>query len=324
MSSRTSSRSSPSRIRKKPAALLPAQIPLPPSPPTSDALVLDDHLASSSPARQQAPRRVSPRSKASAARQPVTQPPRRRRDTHRALEAAIESKQELARTRSKKRRVLEDHSDLSSPPTSPTNRKSTRSTKRLKASASTPSPLSPPTSSPTRAPKDTPNNPFLVKDGEKPRRAGAKRVDEHRKLVYVFRGKRIPYDTTEDLDDAGGSPFGSSCPKLLFPSPPSPAAPRKLKFQDEEEIMGGSSSAGPMSSPSRASQRDRSQLGFQTPKRDKGKHHPDGSHMLPTPQSRPRRAAPHHPPHQSKSNPSSRPALNRPVKSGKTMAKAMR
>jgi len=255
--------------------------------------------------------RVSPRTKASASRQPATQPIRRR-ETHRALEQAIESKQ---KTRSKKRRALEDQFQSSSPPTSPTNRKSARTTKRLKATTSSPARLSP-SSSPTRVAKE-PTNPFLVQAGEKPRRAGAKRDEEHRKLVYVFRGKRIPYDTTEDLDCAGGSPFESSCPKLLFPSPPSPAPPRKLKFVEEEEEEEGAGSSACQMSPSRANQRDRSQLGFQTPKRDKGKHQSDAAHMLPTPQSRPRRPA----------HPKPRPdpaALARPVKSGKTMAKAMR
>ncbi|KAH9471616.1 hypothetical protein MJO29_002605 [Puccinia striiformis f. sp. tritici] len=310
-SSRLSSRTLPSRTKStgnKPA-LLPAQIPLPPSPPSSDALVLE------SPPSQQASRRVSPRTKSSVSRQQST----RRRDTHRALEAAIESKQALSRTRPKKRRVLEAQLASSSPLTSPTNRKSARTTKRLKPSALSPAPRSP-SSSPTRPAKESPSNPFVVHPGEKPRRAGAKRDEEHRKLVYVFRGKRIPYDTTEDLDHSGGSPFGTSGPKLLFPSPPSPAPIRKLKFVDEDEEISGGTSTGPMMSPSRANQRDRSQLGFQTPKRNKGKNQSDGPQMLPTPQSRPRRTTqpkPH-------SKLADRAALAGPVKSGKTMAKAMR
>ncbi|KNZ61427.1 hypothetical protein VP01_1400g7 [Puccinia sorghi] len=308
-STRLSSRSSPSRHNKSSSntvALLPAQIPLPPSPPASDALLLDDAFGPpSSPPLQP---RLRPRTKVSPSRQPATQP-FRRRETHRALEQAIESKQ-------KKRRALEDQFQSSSPPTSPTNRKSARTTKRLKATDLSPARLSH-SSSPTRAAKER-TNPFLVQAGEKPRRAGAKRDDEHRKLVYVFRGKRIPYDTTEDLDCAGGSPFASSCPKLLFPSPPSPAPPRKLKFVEEEEegVAEGSSSASQMS-PSRANQRDPSQLGFQTPKRDKGKLQSDAAHMLPTPQSRPRRTAQPTP----RFDPA---ALARPVKSGKMMAKAMR
>jgi hypothetical protein len=191
--SRLSSRSSPSRLNKlsgKTAPLLPAQIPLPPSPPASDALVLDDPFAppSSPPPQQQqhqhqVQRRVSPRTKASASRQPVPQPTRRR-STHRALEAAIESKQLLSRARTKKRRVLEDQFQSSSPPTSPTNRKSSRTTKRLKTYSS-PARRSH-SSSPTCAAKDSPNNPFLAHPGEKPRRAGAKRDDEYRKLVYVL------------------------------------------------------------------------------------------------------------------------------------------
>ncbi|PLW08162.1 hypothetical protein PCANC_13369 [Puccinia coronata f. sp. avenae] len=321
--SRLSSRSSPSRLNKlsgKTAPLLPAQIPLPPSPPASDALVLDDPFAppSSPPPQQQqhqhqVQRRVSPRTKASASRQPVPQPTRRR-STHRALEAAIESKQLLSRARTKKRRVLEDQFQSSSPPTSPTNRKSSRTTKRLKTYSS-PARRSP-SSSPTRAAKDSPNNPFLAHPGEKPRRAGAKRDDEYRKLVYVFRGKRIPYDTAEDLNEGGGSPFASSCPKLLFPSPPSPGAPRKLQFREEEDTIVGGSRGACQLSPSRANQRDRSHLAFQTPKRDKDKNQ---SHMLPTPQSRPRRTTQQPNPH---SNPN--PLTAGPAKSAKTMAKAMR
>ncbi|OAV87334.1 hypothetical protein PTTG_29471 [Puccinia triticina 1-1 BBBD Race 1] len=314
-SSRLSLRPSPSRPKSsgRKAALLPAQIPLPPSPPASDGI--EDPFGPQSPQRASS-RRVSPRAKTSASRQPVPQPPRRR-STHLALEAVVESKQDIGRTRSRKRCVLADQLDSSSPPTSPTNRKSARTTKRVKLSQASPACRSPP-SSPIRAPRDTPNNPFLVKAGEKPRRAGARRDEEHRKLVYVFRGKRIPYDTTEDLNHAGGSPFGSSCPKLLFPSPPSPGPARKLKFTDEDEIFGGSGGGGQMS-PSRANQRDRTQLGYQTPKRDnnKAKNRPDGSHMLPTPQSRPRRSVV--PPASS-----SRQVLAHPVKTGKTMAKAMR
>ncbi|WAR52915.1 hypothetical protein PtB15_2B343 [Puccinia triticina] len=188
-SSRSSSRLSPLRTKQtgKTSALLPAQIPLPPSPPASDALLIEDHFGPPSPRTVR--RRASPRRKASGSREPVRESARRR-DTHRALEAAIESKQQLSRTRVKKRRVLEDPFDSNSPPTSPTTSKSASTTKRPRASKSCPA-LRPLVSSTSCPIEDSPNNPFLVRPGEKPRRPGAKRDDEYRKLVYVFRGKRI-------------------------------------------------------------------------------------------------------------------------------------
>lgn len=327
---RPSTRSSPSRAKSSSLNILqPAQIPLPPSPPASDGLL----PPSSPPPHPPQPKRPQAAIRPTATNAPTSRSPPRRRDNPQSLKAVIESKLATRkptspRSRPTKRHLSPDQVPLesSSPPTSPTNRQSTRSIKRIKPSCSSPT-RSP--SSRLRPPhpdtRDSPNNPFLVKPGEKKRLAGAKADDSHRQLVYVFRGKRIPYETTEDLSRTGGSPFGTSGPKLLFPSPPSPAPEptRKLTFQDSHLSLGPGGLLDPQmnTSPKRDSSH-RVQL-FQTPKREKSTGGPSSSnrtasHMLPTPQSSKK----------VKNRPAQlRPTtthLNGPIKSARTMAKVMR
>ncbi|KAA1108659.1 hypothetical protein PGT21_020300 [Puccinia graminis f. sp. tritici] len=321
-SSRIMTRASPSRRLKdsgQPStAQLAAQVPLPPSPPSSDALILDQGLHQASPARPPQPsrRRVSPRrSKVMGPRDPV-QPSTSslpRNTSHRALQAAIQSSpHHLSQTRSKKRRVVQlqdPFASRSSSPSSPTISKSSRFPKRPKASAASPITAASSSSPNIRPLRDSPNNPFLVHPGEKPRRAGAKRDDEYRKVVYVFRGKRIQYDSGEDLNETGGSPFSGAVPRLLFPSPPSPdLCPEKPKQKACEEEEEGRRSGSPRGR--------RNQPAFETPKRDKAKTSavlPESS--LPTPQSRPRPRRSTLPPILS---------LTAPIKASKSMAIAMR
>ncbi|EGG00867.1 uncharacterized protein MELLADRAFT_117945 [Melampsora larici-populina 98AG31] len=253
---------------KKQITRHPTTVPLPPSPPATETLNLDDGLPE--------PIEMNSRTRRSkdASNQPITKPysqPRRN------------SKLTNKRTRQDEldSRSIEPASPISSPLNSPTNRKSFHPHKRTKIEK-------PKTSKTSSTPvdeesivesstgfRDSPRNPFLVKEGESVRQAGQFHDEKSRKLVYVFRGKRIQYDPGEDLHNTGDSPFTLSAPKLLFPTssvPPSP--PPKLEFETDP-----SESLKSMIDP------------FQTPKKNKkpNDHHEDGSSNevtvgLPTPQ----------------------------------------
>ncbi|KAI8458814.1 hypothetical protein BY996DRAFT_8684613 [Phakopsora pachyrhizi] len=210
---------------RKPHPILdPAFIPLPPSPPATDPLEELDPIEL--PKRASSSRTKVKVSENGKLKRSMEQPsgsswPSRIRNEARVKNAINPSR----------KRVRDRFEPSDSPPSSPTARKSLPpsnlspilSGKRLKPTGrSTPTPDSKRTLAYDL--RDSARNPFIVRPGERPRRAGARKDDEHRKLVYVFRGKRIEYDCAEDLDGpCGDSPFSLSKPKLLFPSPPSPS-----------------------------------------------------------------------------------------------------
>lgn len=288
--------------------LQPSFMPIPPSPPASDPIA----PPSSSPRSPQSQPRVLG-SKTSKKRLPP-----RFLDHSQFLKAVLESEpSELTKSPptclKRRRSSIQDQLGTSSPPTSPTTRQSSRPAKRLKVSSS---PI--PNSSSLLAlnHQDSPTNPFLVKPGEPKRRAGAKTDESHRKLVYVFRGKRIAYDTSQDLSCAGGSPFATTAPKLLFPSPPSPTPEptRKLLKFEAADQRPGSHHDDLHASPQRDSARP--QLTFQTPKRDHSTSNVAiAHHMLPTPQSNSKKA---------NSARSTRIVPAGPINTTKTMARIMR
>ncbi|KAG0139838.1 hypothetical protein CROQUDRAFT_674937 [Cronartium quercuum f. sp. fusiforme G11] len=231
----------PSDKPLKPAALLSTAVPLPPSPPATEALNLDEDITSetmpySRPTRSKHASFKPPQtSSISRSRSRLNNPP------------SVATKTVPKRDREDEQTApphlnFEPASPVSSPLNSPTTRKAHPS-KRAKLADRDSSPL--PSQQNQRAdrgsdpfnPRDSPNNPFLVKPGESKREAGTFHDEKSRKLVYVFRGKRIQYDPGEDLHNTGDSPFTLSGPKLLFPTASSSnlTPPPRLQFNEEDQ-----------------------------------------------------------------------------------------
>ncbi|KAH9822596.1 hypothetical protein DFH28DRAFT_1092481 [Melampsora americana] len=225
---------------QKPITRHPTTVPLPPSPPATETLNLEDAL----------PEPIQ-RSRS-----------RRSKNASNKLNLSLNNPSHPPQTTLSKlpiKRSLQDHltgsdhpsielaSPISSPLNSPTNRKA-HPHKRTKVNhphphQSSSSVIEEPIESASIEFRDSPKNPFLVKKGESGRQPGQFHDEKSRKLVYVFRGKRIQYDPGEDLHNTGDSPFTLSTPKLLFPTrsvkSPSPPPSLQLEFNlnNEERSM---------------------------------------------------------------------------------------
>lgn len=266
---------------KKPITRHPTTVPLPPSPPATETLNLEDGSHESIQTSR------SRRSKDASKK--LNSSLNRSRPQPTLLKLPIKRSRQDESGGGLDQSSVEPASPISSPLSSPTTRKA-HPHKRTKVdnhkiSSSINQPLEVEESSVPLSPnfRDSPNNPFLVKEGESDRRAGRFHDEKSRKLVYVFRGKRIQYDPGEDLHNTGDSPFTLSAPKLLFPTHPvtSPSAPPRLEFESHQSTEEQPSSGIDP---------------FQTPKRNSKKTlkvgmDPVGG-MLPTPQTRTRRT--HH------------------------------
>lgn len=170
---------------------LPHLIPLPPSPPATDAFDIDEAVPDLVPDTRLT---RSQSSNHASSNKPKTQS--LSRSCSRPDIPAPHSKPFQKRSRDDLDLLsTAPASPISSPLSSPTAQKSSRKRARVanRSSSPSPQPLSNPRDADPFNPRDSPNNPFLVKPGESARRPGTFEKKSSRKLIYVLYVLRYTY-----------------------------------------------------------------------------------------------------------------------------------